>query len=446
MKKLRIGEALLEKGLITPEQLSMALRDQEILGGHLGTCLIELGFVSEEALGQTLGELQNMRYASWADLSAAPEDAIDSVPRDLVEKYRVVPILLEDRTLHVATVAPRTLSALSTATGKRIVPWVAPEIRILQAMEMHYSIPLQPRYIKLRNQLDAGGRQIALADEPGKSDGENSCPGDAATTVVDDTPWLSAPDGEDAGGAADFGYGKSWREIAESIDDSPNASPGEVPAPPRPATATTAAAGPGPTPDRLAGERRETSPGPTPATAETPIATPAGAVRQERRTLPVLAHAASLLRIRYGIDRELQRLGFPAGPDLFDELAIWVASRILRLEPVRGKRGLGRDPNGDTFRIVRARNVPGSGPVLEFPLTPRVDFVVGVRTNAEFAVETVFRARFDSLLRFGASAGDEARVAWSEIDMEHDGIDAIYPRPSRPAPVVAPAAAAPDKG
>ena len=53
----KVGEALIEKGLITPAQLEIALRNQLILGGHLGTCLLELGFVEEERLG---GEAQRL--------------------------------------------------------------------------------------------------------------------------------------------------------------------------------------------------------------------------------------------------------------------------------------------------------------------------------------------------------------------------------------------------
>ena len=46
----QIGEALIEKGLLSRGQLEHALRLQLIFGGHLGTCLVELGYVGESAL------------------------------------------------------------------------------------------------------------------------------------------------------------------------------------------------------------------------------------------------------------------------------------------------------------------------------------------------------------------------------------------------------------
>ena len=153
----RIGEALIEKGLLTQAQLAKALKAQLIFGGHLGTSLIELGYVDEQGLGQTLAELFNVEYAPLNLLGDIPPLVIDSIPKKLVEEHSVVPIRLEDRTLHVAAIDPKNLTSLdeiSFASGCNIVACVVPEVRIFQAMERYYGIPRRPRYITLCHSLD----------------------------------------------------------------------------------------------------------------------------------------------------------------------------------------------------------------------------------------------------------------------------------------------------
>ena len=49
-KKIRLGDLLVEKGLVTDEQLQIALSEQKKLGRKLGSTLIELGMVSESSL------------------------------------------------------------------------------------------------------------------------------------------------------------------------------------------------------------------------------------------------------------------------------------------------------------------------------------------------------------------------------------------------------------
>ena len=53
---MRLGEILMEQGLLTEQQLEMALTSQLLCGGHLGTSLIELGFLDEGTLGMILSK------------------------------------------------------------------------------------------------------------------------------------------------------------------------------------------------------------------------------------------------------------------------------------------------------------------------------------------------------------------------------------------------------
>src|SRR5262245_37490538 len=154
----RIGERLIEKGLITEEQLETALKAQLIVGGHLGTCMIELGLVDEASLGGALSESYGVPYAPAEALEDIPEATIRVVPRKIAEEHRVVPFRVQQKSLHLAMVNPSSLHVLDTlsfATSMRIVPWVAPEIRIFQALERYYGVPRRVRYIGICESLDS---------------------------------------------------------------------------------------------------------------------------------------------------------------------------------------------------------------------------------------------------------------------------------------------------
>ena len=215
----RIGEVLIEKGFLTQGQLDKALKGQLIFGGHLGTSLIEMGFISEEPLGQTLAELFGVKYASFDLLQNIPPSVIDSIPQKLAERHRVIPIRLEGKTLHLAVIDPKNLGVLddfSFMTGFKIVPWIAPEIRIFQALEKYYGIPRRRRYITICSELDR--------KKAGNSGGNQEIE-DPTPTSVPESSSVTAPlhDGEthddetfgELGG--EYDYGRSWRDIVGDV-------------------------------------------------------------------------------------------------------------------------------------------------------------------------------------------------------------------------------------
>lgn len=140
---------MVERGLLSVEQLHEALRHQLIVGGHLGTSLVELGYTDEDQLGRVLAEVHDVPYAPAAMFDDIPREILESVPVDVIRQRRVVPIGVEGRALHLAAVHPRRLGTVSTATRKKVVPYVAPEVRIVEAMEQYYGIAREPRYVRL---------------------------------------------------------------------------------------------------------------------------------------------------------------------------------------------------------------------------------------------------------------------------------------------------------
>ncbi len=207
----RIGEVLVDKGLITPVQLEQSIKAQLIFGGHLGTNLIELGYVEESALGETLAETFRVGYATFEMLHNIPQHVIQVVPEEMAEKHRVIPLRQEDKTLHLAMIDPRNLSALdeiSFMTGCRIVPWVAPEIRLFQALEKYYDLPRRLRYISICQELDKRIEEAERDRQRARKPVRKETGAAPAPSPPDDEPDVLELQER-------MGYGKSWEEVLE---------------------------------------------------------------------------------------------------------------------------------------------------------------------------------------------------------------------------------------
>ena len=134
--------------MITDKQLDEALKAQVIFGGKLGTNLVELGYLDEEALAYFLSENLQVPYAHPKKLFDIDPKIIALIPRALAEKYKVMPFALKRKRLQVVIIDPLDLEAiheLSFITGFIIEPMVTPEARLLEALEKYYGIPYQQR-------------------------------------------------------------------------------------------------------------------------------------------------------------------------------------------------------------------------------------------------------------------------------------------------------------
>ena len=105
-KKLRLGEVLVEAGIATEQDIARALDEQKRRKGKkIGEILVALGVVSEEQLTATLARKFEIPFVDLDDLKLNPAAARD-VPRDLVERYRFLPVDADERTLTVAIADP----------------------------------------------------------------------------------------------------------------------------------------------------------------------------------------------------------------------------------------------------------------------------------------------------------------------------------------------------
>ena len=154
---LKLGELLVQEKVITPHQLEEALKYQVIFGGKLGTNLIELDFVREDDIAKTLSKMLRVPLVSGEELQNIPADVISLIPRDMAEQYQAIPLILENRKLTLVMANPADLKAIDEIafrTGFIVRPAVAPEVRLILALENHYHIPREIRYVQVSKKIE----------------------------------------------------------------------------------------------------------------------------------------------------------------------------------------------------------------------------------------------------------------------------------------------------
>jgi type IV pilus assembly protein PilB len=104
---LRLGDILIQQGVIDEERLTAALSDQRAFGGKLGRTLVDLGYVTEDQLVHALATQLGLGAIDLSKAEIAPE-ALSVVPVDTCERYGVFPVRIDParRVLWLATAEP----------------------------------------------------------------------------------------------------------------------------------------------------------------------------------------------------------------------------------------------------------------------------------------------------------------------------------------------------
>jgi type IV pilus assembly protein PilB len=138
-KKIRLGEALVEEGLLTREQLERALGEQKASGRMLGELLIEQGLVSAEAmvdaLAKRLGVPGCRLRPGLIDLAA-----VKLIGAEEAQRLKAIPLFKVHSTLTVAMAEPQslpTIDRLEQLTGCTVRPVFALESDIASHIKKH---------------------------------------------------------------------------------------------------------------------------------------------------------------------------------------------------------------------------------------------------------------------------------------------------------------------
>lgn len=142
----RIGERLIEAGLLSSGTVEEALRHQKITGERLGDCLVDLGLVQEGVLLRFLAAEYQTRFVTAEKLAKAkiPADVLDRVPVRMAEAQDFVPIAYdaERKILSIVMAEPQKQDlvneiALVTAMNE-VYPMIGMRRAIRAAIKKHY--------------------------------------------------------------------------------------------------------------------------------------------------------------------------------------------------------------------------------------------------------------------------------------------------------------------
>ena len=109
----RLGDRLLESGLITRHQLDKALEKHVSTGQKLGKTLVDLGYLHPDQLMKTLCEDAGIPYMPLGDMTPAPA-ALATIPETVARRYNSVPLRIENGRLLIAMADPFDMDALTS--------------------------------------------------------------------------------------------------------------------------------------------------------------------------------------------------------------------------------------------------------------------------------------------------------------------------------------------
>ncbi len=142
-RNVRIGDLLVEKKLITPQQVESALKYQKEKGNgkRLGIILVELGYVKDVDLAKALAENLRVQYVDLASIQIN-KDAVNKVSEEMAKEKMCFAYQFQNNRLYVATDDPvnfMVFDDLKVQTGMDVVPRIATRAQIEAAITKYYS-------------------------------------------------------------------------------------------------------------------------------------------------------------------------------------------------------------------------------------------------------------------------------------------------------------------
>jgi type IV pilus assembly protein PilB len=178
--KKRLGDILLESGLITSEQLKEVLEIQKATGGKLGEIILQKAFITKRNMIEVLEFQLGIPYVNLAIQPVDPR-IVRLIPENMARKHEVVPIKLENNVITVACSDPLNVISFDDVriyTGFEVQPVMADAEQINILITRHFSskkaIEAVEEFSKVNNFYTKG--QVATASENENNQEVNDSP------------------------------------------------------------------------------------------------------------------------------------------------------------------------------------------------------------------------------------------------------------------------------
>jgi type IV pilus assembly protein PilB len=136
----RLGELLIKRNYITPEQLKKAVDEQKLKGGRLESNLVRMGYIKEDELLSFLSAQYRVPSVKISKMEINP-NVIKLIPSSVSKKYFIIPINRVGPRLTLAMADPSNIVVIDEIkfmTGFNVEPVVASETEIIDAVKKYY--------------------------------------------------------------------------------------------------------------------------------------------------------------------------------------------------------------------------------------------------------------------------------------------------------------------
>ncbi|MBP0965930.1 MAG: Flp pilus assembly complex ATPase component TadA [Oscillospiraceae bacterium] len=199
MKNVPIGQYMVNKGIITEEQLQNVLeakKKENVPGKFFGDYLLELKYVTDVQFAQVLSEKLNVPFVDLTDPNLAiSQEAVKKIPEALAKKHNVIAIKITGKRLTVATNDPVNFyifEDIKVTTGMDVVPVIATKDAITKAIGKNYSMQNTDSILDSVNEQFSGEQGSSDDDAEGRID--NAPIVKLAQTIVENSFRAEATD------------------------------------------------------------------------------------------------------------------------------------------------------------------------------------------------------------------------------------------------------------
>jgi general secretion pathway protein E/type IV pilus assembly protein PilB len=140
--KLRLGEALIDRGLISRDQLQVALTEQKNSKKMLGAILVDMSFITESVLGEILAESSG---AAQFDPKSAmlDSDLVRKLPKEVASRHKIIPVGITNDELQLAMSDVYNVIAIDQVRRHfprniKVIPVFCSETDIMELIDQYY--------------------------------------------------------------------------------------------------------------------------------------------------------------------------------------------------------------------------------------------------------------------------------------------------------------------
>ncbi len=157
-----LAALIVERGVATFEEVELAIGSMLLLGGDLGTNLVDSGVLQENTLQRLLSEYHGMPIGPPGQLPLYGSELEDLLPKEMARRAHVHPVKRTERILHLAVCGPldlETETQLRHQVGLELHIEVVAPFRLIEAISRSCDVPLTERNQRLLDQLEVGSKR-----------------------------------------------------------------------------------------------------------------------------------------------------------------------------------------------------------------------------------------------------------------------------------------------